>query len=439
MVSDTWEIFKERFGPLLLIEGVGAGASLASVVVPFLGAMAWTLLRPASYAPWACASVLALSGVLWFASWAQVAMLEAVLSRGRRLGVAEAYRVTWGKIVGFSWVCILWFVVTVGGLFLLVLPGLYLAVALAFAPIIYAAEGAQGLDALVLSLERVRGRWLPVCGRLILVGTATSLPSAIPVVGPFTSVVTAPFALANVAVLYLALRELPPAAPRARPWKAKVLLCAAVLGFSLPVWNTWRLLPTMKAMIPAIRDAAADLARNPRDPATLEKLLSLLEGKLTPENVTVAFQLMQAAGGAHSPELPGLVARLQSPDPEERLAAALRLERINDPATGAPLILALVGRDDGVRPVARRALERMGYDVLSLPAVRAKADEMMQDLASPYAGSRRNAVLVLGDLGDPRALPSLKSLAAGASPESAPELFEAIAKIERASAAVEGR
>lgn len=73
------------------------------------------------------------------------------------------------KFFSFLWIAILTLLVIVGGLIVLVIPGLVLAVGTIFAGFIYLLEGRGGLRAIDASRQLVRGFGWKVCGYLAIV------------------------------------------------------------------------------------------------------------------------------------------------------------------------------------------------------------------------------------------------------------------------------
>ena len=281
----------------MLIGGFGAAMTLVCAFLPLAAALLWAFFASSSAWTWGLASLAALSGALWLASWAQAAMCEEILSPSR-LGVARSYRDSWGKIVPFSWVCVLAFIFVMGGLFLLVVPGVYLGICLLFAPFVCVAEGAGGMDALVKSVDYARGRWLALFGRMILLGLLAYLPSLLPIVGSFLSMLTGPFTFAGASVLYLGVRGLPRATA---PWpkgKTKALIAVSAIGFLLPVWSAARL---VSAAGPALRREIQYLSEHPLDPAAGQRLVSILEGGSTLDAATQTYQLLQSSGAFSAP------------------------------------------------------------------------------------------------------------------------------------------
>jgi hypothetical protein len=154
--------------------------------------------------------------------------------------VAQAYlgeRTTWRDSLGFAlrrfrsiiWIVILGGFLTLLGFLLLIVPGVYLAVAFAVALPVLMTEGLRGRKALGRSRRLVKGRWwrtailLVVAGLLVSIvgGAITAGVSALtfaspdePVVvflvgalaGTVAALVTTPFSAAYHTVLYFDLR-----------------------------------------------------------------------------------------------------------------------------------------------------------------------------------------------------------------------------------------
>jgi hypothetical protein len=154
--------------------------------------------------------------------------------------VAQSYlgeRTTWRESIAFAlrrfrsilWIVILGGFLTLLGFLLLIVPGVYLAVAFAVALPVLMTEGLRGRKALGRSRQLVKGRWwrtailLVVAGLLVSIvgGAITAAVSALtfgspddPVVvfvvgalaGTVAALVTTPFSAAYHTVLYFDLR-----------------------------------------------------------------------------------------------------------------------------------------------------------------------------------------------------------------------------------------
>jgi hypothetical protein len=165
---------------------------------------------------WTTTLLIALSLSLWGTSWAQAAMLEAILDPEFKPEWTQCYRDSWPKVASFSWVCVLFFAVLCGGL-VFVVPALFLGVAFVFAPVLVVAEQIGAFESFERSLALVSGRWGAVALRLFAGGAASALPGMIPWLGVILGSVAAPFAMINAVVVYDSLRRLP-ARSEPPPW-----------------------------------------------------------------------------------------------------------------------------------------------------------------------------------------------------------------------------
>lgn len=291
LVSDSWRIFRGRFGFLMLVAGLGSVATLACVVVPFLGAGALQLAGQTGAGTWIAATLVGLTSALWVASWAQVAACDAALApEGAVLSAGEIARRGWSRIAPFSWVCLLYMIVVGGGLFFFVVPGLYLATALVFAPMIVLEEGLTGFAALERSLQYSRGRWGALSGRLAVIGLIGGLPSLVPIVGVILGALLSPLPLVALAVLY---RDVRSTEPQEAAGSARWALALSALGWLWPAYVTYRAVPVLIARWPVIQEQAGRLAS--ADPQQAQKLLEALQsGQSTPQTALLAAQFLNS-------------------------------------------------------------------------------------------------------------------------------------------------
>lgn len=75
----------------------------------------------------------------------------------------------------FIWIMILRSLAVTGGLIVFVLPGIWMSVAFAFAPIVLLDSGLRGTESLGASHQLVKGRWWSVFGRILASGFMTGL------------------------------------------------------------------------------------------------------------------------------------------------------------------------------------------------------------------------------------------------------------------------
>lgn len=250
LFGEAWLLYRGRFAVLMGVMGLGGLATLAGFVLP-LSAVYLYAGWGASWALWAAGATVALSAGLWLASWAQAALLEALLHP--EAGVEACCRDSWGKILPFSWVCLLYIVAVFGGFYAFVLPGLYLSVALAYAPVVCVAQGKGGLASLRESLRLVEGRWWATLGRLSAAAGVSAAPGFVPAAGPVLSMAFTPFSAAVVAVLYRhAGRTAHSAGPGFWP---RAALWAVPAGLLIASWMTVVSLLTLRAQWPFILES----------------------------------------------------------------------------------------------------------------------------------------------------------------------------------------
>lgn len=94
-------------------------------------------------------------------------------------GVGALYKKStkwfWSMVLVQAYVMI----TVIGGLFLLIIPGVYVAIALNFALYVFFAEGKTGVSALVESWYYVKGNWGPVLWRIVVFWVIFAILSSI--------------------------------------------------------------------------------------------------------------------------------------------------------------------------------------------------------------------------------------------------------------------
>lgn len=291
LLFESWNLYKSRLASLWLIGGLGFAGAFAAGAVVLLAAAPLALLGASGAYFWSAVAVASASASLWIASWAQVAMMESVLEIGPGKGVAGWYRASWVKIIPVTWVCLVYLIVIMGGFWLFVIPGVYLGVALVFAPLACAAEGVGGLEALERSLFHVRGRWLSVSGRLALIGFLSWLPSQVPWLGILLGAIAAPFALSGSASLYADLRRVDAERPFLPSWRTKAAIAGCCLGLVFPVGMAYRTLPLVLSEMKGILE-------KPLDPAVGERIIKILQENPDADGIFQAYDVFQSSAAA---------------------------------------------------------------------------------------------------------------------------------------------
>lgn len=223
LIQGAWDIFTAKAWTLIGIMLLPMAVGFLSIIgLGALGAMLFGLKGFGSL-------VLIIPGIILICLvisvlyiWGQVALLYAVRSVGP-IGVIEAYRTAYPKILSYMWLAPLTSLVVIGGLVLFIIPGIIVAVWIGLSMFVLVAEDDRGMNALLKSKEYVRGRWLPVFGRfaglMLLVMIVQMIIEAFVkvggVIGTVFSLVSVGFSLvitpvftAYAYLIYLRLKEL---------------------------------------------------------------------------------------------------------------------------------------------------------------------------------------------------------------------------------------
>ena len=228
--------YRDRWKLVLTIILLGSSAILASFLAA--GAVSLGSLFFASRMSDVVVIMAVMSAVAFSAAalvWSQAALLLAAAGPGPAPGLAACLEAAWRKLPGFCLTCCLYLAACLGGFFLLVLPGFAAGLWLSFAPLIYLTEEVGPLEALLKSCHYVRGRSLPLAGRLCLVSAAGSLPGLIPIAGAVMGMLAWPFVWMNMAALLDDLRRLRRDEPFAPLRRMKMLLFSVMAGCLIPV------------------------------------------------------------------------------------------------------------------------------------------------------------------------------------------------------------
>lgn len=170
LLKKSWQIYKAR-----------AIIFIALAVLPSLVSLLFYLLEDSSlYAGALYALFLILAVVAFIISfWMQIAIIYMVKERERKISVKEALSKAWRKILSYIWVSILSSLAVLGGLILLIIPGIIFAVWFSLSSCVLVAEDLKGTEALKRSKQLVKGRFKSVLWRLLIVGVFTVVISLI--------------------------------------------------------------------------------------------------------------------------------------------------------------------------------------------------------------------------------------------------------------------
>ncbi|HUS59895.1 MAG TPA: hypothetical protein VMX76_00705 [Nevskiaceae bacterium] len=197
ILKDAWAIYKQRLGtflgvmamPILVIFLVGAltaGAgflSFFSLVRLPSGMISTETPSPGGFIAVIGFALLAiLFGIVGIVTqiWGQTALLYAIKNSDEKIGVRDAYRRGWSKILSCWWIYSLIGLIVAGGFFLLVVPGIIFAVWFSLAVFILIAEDLKGMNALLKSKEYVKGKWGGVFWRFLFIGLFALIVYGVP-------------------------------------------------------------------------------------------------------------------------------------------------------------------------------------------------------------------------------------------------------------------
>jgi flagellar biogenesis protein FliO len=150
----TFSFYKQR---LSLIAGISA--------VPFLFGLAQMLVGKSL----SVGLVLILAILTFVVSFlSRLALFDAVAEEGQ--SVSGAYKKSLQMLIPFIWVSGLVTLATLGGFFLLVIPGILLSIRLSLSLYVLFAENRRGTSALVASWHYVKGYWGAIFRRFLFFG-----------------------------------------------------------------------------------------------------------------------------------------------------------------------------------------------------------------------------------------------------------------------------
>ncbi|MDD2320867.1 MAG: zinc-ribbon domain-containing protein [Geobacteraceae bacterium] len=204
LFRQSWELFQKRFATLVLLylltilavfipTAVATGLSL--LLSGITGFMALFVVLPLGVVAGIVAALWCYGGFLC-AVVDDTLTLENALSRGKAM------------ILPLAWVFLLLGFVVTGGYLLFIIPGIFFTVWFFFAQFVLPGEGVRGMEALLKSREYVRGQWLNVALRLLLIWAVSMLVGAVPFFGPILSLIFFPYVMIFHYLIYRDLRAL---------------------------------------------------------------------------------------------------------------------------------------------------------------------------------------------------------------------------------------
>lgn len=237
LFSEAWKRYTERWSVIMEIVLLPTLVVILGVVLIALDL--GTLFR-------------VVGGIIVFAGWVAFvySVLPLIYSIHHGTGVDASYKATIGWFWPFVWVVILQLFAFMGAFVMLIIPGIWLAIALSFTAYIFVTEGRRGIDALRQSKDYVKGYWWAVLGRALLlelVYLAAMIVVRIPVslvggavAGAVASLVVVPFyipfAMIYSYVIFENLRERKPELAEVHTKEgAGFIKTSAIVGIIAPI------------------------------------------------------------------------------------------------------------------------------------------------------------------------------------------------------------
>jgi hypothetical protein len=235
LFSDSWKLYKERWQ--VLVEIV-----LLPTLVILLGYVLFYLGLPFSI----------LGGLIVFIGYIIFifSMLPVIFSLHHAAGADASYKATLGWFWPFVWVTILEILAVMGGFIMLIIPGIWLAVALMLMMYVFVIEHRRGVDALRQSKDYIKGYWWAVLGRVLLLGLiflAATIIIEIPVtiiagnaarvlVTMALTLFFVPFSVIYHYIIFENLRALKPELAEAQTKKGTGFIkTSAIVGIVIPI------------------------------------------------------------------------------------------------------------------------------------------------------------------------------------------------------------
>ena len=155
LFAKTWERFTKRLSLYLSI-----------MAIPVLISLIVFVLSSTTDAGFGSALVGLILVVLVIVQLLSTIALTYAALASEQITLEVAYKKGLELFFPYLLITILTAVAIIGGLIILIIPGLIALVWFAFAPYILISENERGFEALSRSRNYVKGRWFPVAGRL---------------------------------------------------------------------------------------------------------------------------------------------------------------------------------------------------------------------------------------------------------------------------------
>ncbi len=161
--KEAWEIYKARFKTLIaiILAPVLPGLLVAIIVGAYIltkSSQIASSTQSVIFIVLGILFVIAIIGIIYVAIWSQVAQLIVVRDQAEGIGWKEAFKRSKGKLLAFFLTSLLVGLATIGGLILLIIPGIIFAFWFSQSIYIVVEENLKGPAALKRSKYYVKGR-----------------------------------------------------------------------------------------------------------------------------------------------------------------------------------------------------------------------------------------------------------------------------------------
>lgn len=177
--NEAWEIYKARFKTLITIGlipvvSVFLVGLLAGITGVTLNALSPDLKGPNLQGPelliFILLGIIAVLALIYISIWSTVAQLFAIKDQAEGIGLKEAFNRSKSKIWMFFGASLLSGLAVLGGIILLIVPGIIFALWFSQSPYIVVEENLSGATALKRSKYYVKGRVGKIFGKLFYMG-----------------------------------------------------------------------------------------------------------------------------------------------------------------------------------------------------------------------------------------------------------------------------
>ena len=176
LFSEAWKIYQDRFKTLIIISLMPMLAFLAAGIIGGGGAALGIKLHVNSFGLGAIGIIFALAALIfliYLGVWGTVAGIIAIKDSGEKIDWKEAYRRSKPLINVFFTTGLLAGLAVMGGLILLIVPGIIFGLWFSQSNYVVVEEGLANTAALKRSKHYVKGRLMEVIGKYVYIGLIT--------------------------------------------------------------------------------------------------------------------------------------------------------------------------------------------------------------------------------------------------------------------------